>query len=443
MSTPDDTTEGAEEPIGQRIRRLRLERGLSLRNLASAGVSFTYLSRLENGNRTPSIHVIRALARELGVSTEYLEHGVDISTREQLELALVDAELQLRLGTGTEEAEQALRDLVEDALGAAEADIAAKAQAALGMAAFDAGRLRDALRYLEAAIQHPVMRPDVVPDVYMSLARVYRQLHRVPDEVRLCERALAEVHDDDGARRIVFATTLAHALAELGEVERAERVLEELEPDLDDADPYARSRLHWSLARLAAGQENRRLALRHMRSAIQLLKATEDTERIARAHMVCAEILLWGSKTQGVAEHLTTARALLSERAGFDSHGVLQGLEAILAAREHRYEDALQAAEESLQLLHEDIGEQVRPLYARALAAAGLGRYALADVSFESVVQLKADEKLWREAAGISEEAAAAREAAQDPDGARRWRRRAAAFAAKAVRERSRVRALV
>jgi transcriptional regulator with XRE-family HTH domain len=61
--------------IGRRIRKLRVERGLSQRALASDGVSYAYISRLEAGARRPSGKALRKLARKLGVSALYLETG--------------------------------------------------------------------------------------------------------------------------------------------------------------------------------------------------------------------------------------------------------------------------------------------------------------------------------------------------------------------------------
>src|SRR5205809_4201165 len=84
------------ETVGARLRRLRLERGLSQRDLASPGVSYAYISRIEAGARTPSVKALRMLAKKLGVSVEYLETGQDLRDSEQRELRLLDAELELR-----------------------------------------------------------------------------------------------------------------------------------------------------------------------------------------------------------------------------------------------------------------------------------------------------------------------------------------------------------
>ena|SRR6266571_1068105 len=63
------------ESIGNRLHRLRRERGLSQRDISSAGVSYAYISRIEAGARTPSVKAIRLLAEKLGISVEYLETG--------------------------------------------------------------------------------------------------------------------------------------------------------------------------------------------------------------------------------------------------------------------------------------------------------------------------------------------------------------------------------
>src|SRR5207247_2860421 len=58
--------------FGSKLRQLRKERQVTLRKLADdAGVSFTYLSKIENGRvpYTPSVEAIRRLAAALNVDT--------------------------------------------------------------------------------------------------------------------------------------------------------------------------------------------------------------------------------------------------------------------------------------------------------------------------------------------------------------------------------------
>src|SRR2546423_9335811 len=50
--TSDDATV-TTETVGERIRRLRLSRGISQRELSAPGISYAYISRIENGGRNP------------------------------------------------------------------------------------------------------------------------------------------------------------------------------------------------------------------------------------------------------------------------------------------------------------------------------------------------------------------------------------------------------
>jgi ribosome-binding protein aMBF1 (putative translation factor) len=76
----DDVPTRGAETVGERIRRLREERGLSQRELAEPGVSYAYVSRLEAGDRRASLQALRKLAAKLGVTPLYLEVGRDDAT---------------------------------------------------------------------------------------------------------------------------------------------------------------------------------------------------------------------------------------------------------------------------------------------------------------------------------------------------------------------------
>src|SRR5438067_3580964 len=73
---------------GDRIRQRRLELGLSQRQLASEGVTYAYISRLEANERTPSIKALRKLADKLDVSVHWLETGEPDPAEELAQLVL-------------------------------------------------------------------------------------------------------------------------------------------------------------------------------------------------------------------------------------------------------------------------------------------------------------------------------------------------------------------
>src|SRR2546423_5290827 len=83
-----DQSHVAGETIGQRLKRLRLDRHMSQRELAAPGVSYAYISRIEAGKRQPSVKALRRLASKLGVSAEYLETRSELDAAGQREPCL-------------------------------------------------------------------------------------------------------------------------------------------------------------------------------------------------------------------------------------------------------------------------------------------------------------------------------------------------------------------
>lgn len=80
--------------IGKRIQQQRIEKGLSLSELADrAGIAKSYLSAIERSIQdNPSIHVLEKLSNVLGVSVQSLlqpEQAADVNSLDQdwIELA--------------------------------------------------------------------------------------------------------------------------------------------------------------------------------------------------------------------------------------------------------------------------------------------------------------------------------------------------------------------
>lgn len=350
---------GGTETIGQRLRRLRLERGLSQRALAEPGVSYAYISRIEAGARQPSVNALRKLARKLGVTADYLETGSDISEGQQRELRLADAELRLRLGEGGESTERALRALLDEALAAGDRNTAAGVRVVLGKTAYEAGRPAESVELLEPATE--TLLPNDRPDVFTELGRAYAALGRLDNAIALFERCLAETDAEHLAARVRYATVLSYALTDAGELERAQEVLIEIIEQAGEAlsDPSMQITLYWSLARLSTHRGQHAVALGHARRALALLEATEDRNQLGRAHLLCGWILV----SQGSGEHalaqLAQAENLLGSRPAAIDLAYLRTEQSKAALLLGRAEEAAQWARESLAALGEnDPGER-------------------------------------------------------------------------------------
>src|SRR5437764_6740274 len=191
-----DQSPAVGETIGQRLKRLRLEKGLSQRELASPGVSYAYISRIEAGTRQPSVKALRRLAAKLGVTPEYLETGTDIRDVDARELRLLDAELALRL-EHSDVAEQKLEEVLEEAERAGDNANADRARVGLGFARFERGDYEGAVRVLETAIARTSPRASDRVDVYATLGRAYAAMGKPERAVVLFESCLDEVASHD------------------------------------------------------------------------------------------------------------------------------------------------------------------------------------------------------------------------------------------------------
>lgn len=61
--------------VGRRLHAAREAAGISQRELAFPGCSAAYISRIERGERIPSLQVIRELARRIGTTEDALAYG--------------------------------------------------------------------------------------------------------------------------------------------------------------------------------------------------------------------------------------------------------------------------------------------------------------------------------------------------------------------------------
>jgi transcriptional regulator with XRE-family HTH domain len=355
---------GETETIGQRLRRLRLERGLSQRALAEPGVSYAYISRIEAGTRQPSVKALRKLGPKLGVSADYLETGSDLSDGQRLELRLADAELRLRLDEDPAQAENELRGLLDEAVAAGDLRSGTHARIVLADAALAVGRAADAIELLEPAAGDGDLSPGLRTDVFFPLGRAYAHVGRLDKAIALYDRCLEETRENEPENLVAlvrYASALSFALTDAGQLERAQEVLSEIVDDTSDAlaEPGAQMRLYWSLARLAGIRGEHASSLDYARRALALVEATEDTVALGRAHLLCGYILVAQEDATRAQHHLRRAEHLLAASTKPTDIAYLRTEQAKAALLVGDGDEAVRRARESLELLGDlDPGEQ-------------------------------------------------------------------------------------
>jgi transcriptional regulator with XRE-family HTH domain len=390
------------ESIGERLRRLRLERGLSQRELSTPGVSYAYISRIEAGTRQPSVKALRKLARQLDVSTEYLETGRDIDDSGERELNIVDAELALRLGDPAT-AEARLQELFEMAVLAGDRPHAARARIGVALAAFERGEHAATVAGFEEAFELERPSPLERLDIFATLGRAYGALGETEREIELYRRCLDEVAElapENAAARTRYRILLSYALSDAGALGRAEDVVREaLREAPEDGDPYMRIRLFWSLARLSEMEGHSSRALRYARRAIALLEATEDDVHCGRAYVLAAWIMNSAGDGEGARVQLDRAEQLLLPCGGVDDVAILNVERARAAALLGEGAEAIRIARSVLELVADQY-DAVRGTALWALAEGLVLEQELEGSSevFSEAVDLLATNRRWREA---------------------------------------------
>ena len=379
---------------------------MSLRQLSAPGVSYAFISRIEGGDRRPSPKAMRVLARKLGVTPEYLETGRPIAPDAERELRVADAELELRLGRDLEKAEQVLRE--ESEADEVEPALLARLDAGRGMLAARRNETATAIRLLEAAAASGHLPPEVRPDLYETLGRLYTSQGHAYEAVSLFERCLEQARErapEDAALRARFATYLAAAHSALGAIDHARKALQEATEALRGVPlPQARTQVYWVMAfnEWKAGRSHS--ALTYMRRAIGLLESGEDTLQLARAHMVAAQMLTLDGRYGDAGKHLDRADRLLALGGDPGDLAVLHAERAKVLADAGRAEEAIELATQAEQLVRDDV--LLRPVVHHGLAAAYAAGDDIeqADRHFRAALDELAKRRQWREAARVARE---------------------------------------
>lgn len=395
-----------EETIGERVRRLRRERGMSQRELSAPGVSYAYISRIEADARRPSLKAIRMLARKLGVPPEYLETGEQVPPAARRELRVGDAELELRLGRDLTKAEAVFRE--ETRVTAADSALGARARAGLGLLAARRNEPRVAIPLLEAATASGHLTVQTHPDVYEVLGEMFVAADQTADAVALFKTCLREARErapEDAALRTRFSVCLAAAHSAAGALERARSTLADATEAVRDLPvPQGRTRVYWMRGIQAWQEADSETALAYIRRAIGLLEAGEDTLRLARAHMVAGRMLTLDARPDEAALHLRQAERMFTLGATPIDLGILRGEEAKVAAHRGDAETALALAAEADALLGDDARYRSNVRHAYAAAHAAAGSTTEAERNYRQALEHLTEERQWREAGQVARE---------------------------------------
>ena len=295
MTRQKATHVDSPEAVGRRIRTAREQAGISQRHLSFPGCSPAYLSRIEAGQRTPSLQLLRELGRRLGLTADYLAVGEPSAPVDPV----TEAEVALALGE-RDEARHQFSALVDSSQGAE------RARAATGLAAvlLDDGAVDEALELLAEAVH---LLGESVADFPRTVEAFVRACSAKGDLVSaagLLTRVRSQLPDGD-LRSLQYGVLLANVYIDQGDQARATSLLGDLRAASETLrDPLLFARTLWSQSRLHVAGNNPALAAHFAAEAVALIRSTEHSEYAARAHHLLAYIELQRGDPRAALQHL-------------------------------------------------------------------------------------------------------------------------------------------
>src|SRR5206468_3018752 len=264
------------------LREARETAGLSQRDLAFPGCSAAYISRLERGERTPSLQLVRELARRLDVSQEWLASGAEAEAQGAL---LLEAELALGLGELG-----AARRGFEAAIGSRPTRRdEGRALAGLAALALEEGRVDDARERVESA-RALVSNDADVPGLRETFVRAALASGETDSALAAAEAALAEAETErDTAARARLTTILATTLPPGPLRDTASTSLAGALPEGEQRlDPALLARRYRAASRRHAARGRLELATEYVRRALAVLAVRDDAQAVADGYRLLA-----------------------------------------------------------------------------------------------------------------------------------------------------------
>ncbi|WP_225878183.1 helix-turn-helix domain-containing protein [Spongiactinospora rosea] len=304
--------------MGQRIKTIRRQRGMSQAQLAHPELSDSYVSLIESGKRTPTTAVLELLAGKLDCSLSYLVNGVTGEQLHEFELELGYARLALENGA-VAEARMRFTNLVADKNLTGLTRLRFEAEFGLARAMEAGGDLDAAIATLNGlrAAAGGAMTPEQHITVTIALSRCYRERGDLSAAVQVCEQILlGPVRPAWSDELVELGSTLLGAYMLRGDLLRAQHWSAEL---LAAADllgtPRATVAACWNGSALAEAIGRTKDALALAQRALAVHSENGDPRNLARVRLSCTyqRFLLLPEEAEICREALHRSRRELAE----------------------------------------------------------------------------------------------------------------------------------
>ncbi|PRH75832.1 transcriptional regulator [Streptomyces solincola] len=310
--------QSGDRELGERVRRLRRERGLTQRQVAEPSYTAGYISTLEAGRVRPSEAALRHVADRLGVGFDELATGRSARLVGEVRLRAADARRELATGDART-ADALFRAVREDAARLDLPEEEAAALLGLGECALETGGLPQAIAHFQAA-------EDLLADAPLHrrvpALRGRATAHLLSGDLRyacyLLETAIDRLNaaglPDPEALVLLYSAVIAPYM-DMGAHTRAAQAAElalALAPRVED--PALVARMHRGVARTLIAEGRTEEAAEHLVRAQEMYRRLQIRTELAHCHWMRGYVHAQVGELEQAETELRTARALLLER---------------------------------------------------------------------------------------------------------------------------------
>ena len=280
--------------LGQRLRALRIERGLSQADLAGDLVSPSYVSLIESDRRSPEQDVLDGLARRLGCSALYLESGVAPEELNELRLRLQFASIARTNGSLNE-----ARDQFKELVHAASGEIRHEATWGLALTEEALGNFHETVAHLDALLDAARTGEPGAPGLltlFVARCRIYRNAGDFARSIEVGEAALREVSElglQGTEDEIRLASTLVGSYFRRGDLFSAQHLASQVIERAEKLNSReAQGNAYWNASLVSAARGQLNLALELAAKTLALLAESAPTKNLAGMRVTYAWLLL-------------------------------------------------------------------------------------------------------------------------------------------------------
>src|SRR5579864_3584854 len=292
------------EELGQRVRRARMELGLSLAQVAQKDFSRSFLNQVELGRSRPSTRTLQIIAERLKRPIEYfLQEPSGSSTA--LEFQLAEAATRLRRGDG-ERARAMMQSLLDRSQVAPE--MRARAQLILAEALLKLREIQAAVDVLKLAIKaaEGSRWHSLNVELYDRMGSAYYQLRHPHEAGRWWDKAISAYEDAELNDPLLRARILGHR-ANLHYVAGQPREAiagyqAAIEAAEDVLDMQALGGIYEGLAVSFQKTGDLTRALEYAQRSLRLFETLQDVRMSAQLRNNMAEILMSQSEERRVGK---------------------------------------------------------------------------------------------------------------------------------------------